>query len=96
MAKKLNNGFTAVLKYLIENPDIDKMRNTLTRMHERLPEIPRSTLHSQLKSLVKLGYLIEESDEILSINNQPMKIIRYTIVESRIAMIRELLVNAKS
>jgi hypothetical protein len=69
-----------IIEYILENKDGGKMRNTLTQLFSKLSDkIPRSSLHRTLKTLVDRGILVEESDEIESVNNQPMKIIRYAI-----------------
>ncbi len=95
----------AILEYLLENADMDDMRNTLTRLYEKLRPYfatseskmsGRSTLHKYLKNLMERGILIEEIDNITSVNNQPMRVVRYSIASKNAAFARQLVVDARS
>lgn len=83
-------GKILILEYLLENSDRDVMRNTLTRMNERFGDatgdesekkLSRSTIHKYLKQMSDERILERTEDEISSVNNQPMKIVRYKISE---------------
>jgi hypothetical protein len=82
-----------ILEYILENTDTDEMRNTLTRISEKIPDIPTTTMHKYLMRMTSDGILHRDDGEIRSVKNQLMKIFRYSIVPGRVDAIRSLITN---
>jgi hypothetical protein len=81
----------AVMDYLLENTDAGPDRNTLSLLFKKFKDMTaRSTLHKYLKQLVDQRWLVEEKDTIISVNNQPMAVVRYSVNPSRLDMARTM------